>query len=165
MAREYRNFSREEKIKAVKMVLEDGKSQMEVERSVLGKRKSTGTINRWIREYILRLLFKENSERGLQNHPFVEVALNLTQGRNINFLIYLLYFLFLTWTTLARLQGWDPLISHDYIDGATPAFLVHIAYTNMAFRLHDVDLKMDTMIKFMMKAYDINVLQFKTENN
>ena len=52
MAREYRNFSREEKIKAVKMVLEDGKSQMEVERSVLGKKKCTGTINRWIREYI-----------------------------------------------------------------------------------------------------------------
>ena len=36
MTREYRNFSREEKIKAVKMVLEDGKSQMEVERSLLG---------------------------------------------------------------------------------------------------------------------------------
>lgn len=52
MAREYRNFSREEKIKAVKMVLEDGKSQMEVERSVLGKKKCTGAINRWIREYI-----------------------------------------------------------------------------------------------------------------
>ena len=52
MAREYRCFSREEKIKAVKMVLEDGKSQMEVERSVLGKRKCTGTINRWVREYI-----------------------------------------------------------------------------------------------------------------
>ena len=52
MAREYRNFSREEKIQAVKMVLEDGKSQMEVERSVLGKRKCTGTINRWVREYI-----------------------------------------------------------------------------------------------------------------
>lgn len=34
------------------MVLEDGKSQMEVERSVLGKRKCIGTINRWIREYI-----------------------------------------------------------------------------------------------------------------
>ena len=52
MTREYRNFSREEKIKAVKMVLEDGKSQMEVERSVLGKKICTGTINRWIREYI-----------------------------------------------------------------------------------------------------------------
>ena len=52
MAREYRNFSREQKIKAVKLVLEDGKSQMEVERSILGKNKCTGTINRWIREYI-----------------------------------------------------------------------------------------------------------------
>lgn len=52
MAREYRNFSREQKIEAVKMVLEDGKSQMEVERVVLGKKKCTGTINRWIREYI-----------------------------------------------------------------------------------------------------------------
>ena len=52
MTREYRNFTREEKIKAVKMVLIDKKSQTEVERSVLGKKKSTGTINRWIREYI-----------------------------------------------------------------------------------------------------------------
>ena len=52
MAREYRNFSRETKVKAVKMVLEDGKSQMEVERSILGKKKCTGTINRWIREFI-----------------------------------------------------------------------------------------------------------------
>ena len=52
MAREYRNFTREEKIKAVKMVLVDKKSQMEVERSVLGKKQCTGTINRWIREYI-----------------------------------------------------------------------------------------------------------------
>ena len=52
MTREYRNFNREEKIKAVKMVLVDKKSQMEVERMVLGKKKCTGTINRWIREYI-----------------------------------------------------------------------------------------------------------------
>lgn len=52
MAREYRNFTKEDKIKAVKMVLVDKKSQMEVERSILGKTKSTGTINRWIREYI-----------------------------------------------------------------------------------------------------------------
>ena len=52
MAREYRNFTREEKIKAVKMVLVDKKSQMEVEKLVLGKKKCTGTINRWIREYI-----------------------------------------------------------------------------------------------------------------
>lgn len=52
MTREYRNFTREEKLKAVKMVLVDKKSQMEVERIILGKKKCTGTINRWIREYI-----------------------------------------------------------------------------------------------------------------
>ena len=52
MTREYRHFTREEKIKAVKMVLIDKKSQMEVERTILGKKKCTGTINRWIREYI-----------------------------------------------------------------------------------------------------------------
>ena len=52
MAREYRNFTKEDKIKAVKMVLIDKKSQRYVEKNVLGKKKCTGTINRWIREYI-----------------------------------------------------------------------------------------------------------------
>ena len=52
MKREYRNFTREEKIKAVKMVMLENKSQAEVEWKILGKKKSTGTINRWIREYI-----------------------------------------------------------------------------------------------------------------
>lgn len=52
MERKYREYSREEKIKAVKMVLIEHKSQMEVERIVLGKKKCTGTLNRWIREYI-----------------------------------------------------------------------------------------------------------------
>lgn len=52
MERKCRKFSREEKIKAVKMVLIEHKSQMEVERIVLGKKKCTGTLNRWIREYI-----------------------------------------------------------------------------------------------------------------
>ena len=63
MAREYRTFSREEKIKAVKMVLIDKKSQMEVERTVLGKKKCTGTINRWIREYI-----QEGEENCFKKH-------------------------------------------------------------------------------------------------
>ena len=45
-------FSREEKIKAVKMVLEDGKSLNEVELNYLGYNKNTGALNRWIVEYI-----------------------------------------------------------------------------------------------------------------
>ena len=47
----FRTFSREKKIKAVKMVLEEGKSINEVERKYLGYKKSTGALNRWIVEY------------------------------------------------------------------------------------------------------------------
>ena len=61
MTREYRNFSREEKIKAVKMVLIEKKSQRYVEKIILGKKNCTGTINRWIREYI-----QEGEENGLK---------------------------------------------------------------------------------------------------
>ncbi len=107
-----------------------------------------------IHKYILSLLSKYDFEE-----PFIEVALNLTQGKNINFLIYMFYFLFISWTTLARLQGFDPLFSKELIEGATPAFLVHIAYTNMVIRFKDVDLKMDTMMDFMSKAYNIKILQ------
>lgn len=58
MVREYINFTRE-KSKAVKMILVDKKSQIEVERTILlGKKKSMGTINRWIREYIFKIVKK-----------------------------------------------------------------------------------------------------------
>lgn len=118
----------------------------------------------FVHNYILSLLFKHDFEQRIKKHPFIEVALNFTQGKNINFLIYMFYFLFITWTTLARLQGFDSLFSKELIDGAAPAFLVHIAYTNMIVKLKDVDLKMNTMMDFMSKAYDIRILQLKTEN-
>lgn len=47
----FRTFTRTQKIKAVKMVLEDGKSLNEVEKDFLGYKKNTGTLNRWIVEY------------------------------------------------------------------------------------------------------------------
>ena len=45
MAREYRNFTREVKLKAVKMVLIDKKSQMEVELESTS-RKSKKTVSK-----------------------------------------------------------------------------------------------------------------------
>lgn len=57
MVREYINFTRK-KSKAVKMILVDKKSQIEVERTILGKKKSMGTINRWIIEYIFKIVKK-----------------------------------------------------------------------------------------------------------
>lgn len=47
----FRTFTRQQKIKAVKMVLEEGKSLNEVEIGYLGYKKSTGALNRWIVEY------------------------------------------------------------------------------------------------------------------
>ena len=47
----YRTFTRQQKIKAVKMVLEEGKSLNEVEFKYLGYKKNTGALNRWIVEY------------------------------------------------------------------------------------------------------------------
>ena len=47
----YRTFTRQQKIKAVKMVLEEGKSLNEVEIGYLGYKKNTGALNRWIVEY------------------------------------------------------------------------------------------------------------------
>lgn len=40
------------------MILVDKKSQIEVERTILDKKKSMGTINRWIREYIFKIVKK-----------------------------------------------------------------------------------------------------------
>lgn len=47
----FRSFTREQKIKAVKMVLDEGKSLNEVERKFLGYKKNTGALNRWIVEF------------------------------------------------------------------------------------------------------------------
>lgn len=118
----------------------------------------------YIHKYILTVLLKNDYIKRLNEHPFLEVALNISQGRNINFIIYLAYFLFLSWTTVARLQGFNPWFNSDFIAGATPAFLVHIAFTNMVIRLKEVDLKTDTMMKFMSRAYNIRVLELKDFN-
>jgi len=67
-----RKYTREEKIRAVKMVLIDGKAQMEVERELLGKTKCTGTINRWIREYIQE--GEENCFKGKQGRKKIEIT-------------------------------------------------------------------------------------------
>lgn len=47
----YRRITREKKIKAIKMYLEDGKSMQEIEQGYLGYKKCTGAIARWVVEY------------------------------------------------------------------------------------------------------------------
>ena len=47
----FRTFTREEKIKAVKMYLEENKSMKEIEEGYLGYTHCTGTITRWVIEF------------------------------------------------------------------------------------------------------------------
>jgi transposase-like protein len=47
----YRNFTREEKIKAVKMYLEENKSMNEIEQGYLGYKNCTGCVTRWVIEF------------------------------------------------------------------------------------------------------------------
>lgn len=47
----YKKITREKKIRAVKMYLEEGKSMREIEQGYLGYKKCTGAIARWVVEY------------------------------------------------------------------------------------------------------------------
>ena len=47
----YRNITREEKIKAVKMYLEEKKSMNEIEQGYLGYKNCTGAVARWVIEF------------------------------------------------------------------------------------------------------------------
>jgi len=48
---QFRRIKREQKLKAVKMYLEEGKSMSEIEQGYLGYKKCTGAVSRWIIEY------------------------------------------------------------------------------------------------------------------
>ena len=78
----FRMFKREEKLKAVKMVLEDGKSLNEVELKYLGYKKNTVTLNRWIVEYIQE--GEENCfrKKGLKKMEKTEENLDLLEKSN-----------------------------------------------------------------------------------
>jgi len=47
----FRKISREKKLKAVKMYLEEGKSMKEIEQGYLGYEDCTGAVARWVIEY------------------------------------------------------------------------------------------------------------------
>lgn len=47
----YKKITRDKKIRAVKMYLEEGKSMQEIEQGYLGYKKCTGAIARWVVEY------------------------------------------------------------------------------------------------------------------
>lgn len=67
----YKKYSREFKINAVEKIISGEMTQSQVAREILGKPKSTGTINRWVDEYLTKgkeNAFKQES-RGRKKNP------------------------------------------------------------------------------------------------
>ena len=48
---QYKTITRDQKLKAVKMYLEEGKSMNEIEQGYLGYKKCTGAVARWVVEF------------------------------------------------------------------------------------------------------------------
>lgn len=89
------------------------------------------------------------------NHKYeavmTELALYVINKNNVNFLIYLSYFILLTISGFMQIQYNEPLIRAD-IDGAIlKAFLVFIAYSNMISKSKDVEIKTKPLLEKIMR--------------
>ncbi|OCW92308.1 hypothetical protein A9168_16595 [Macellibacteroides sp. HH-ZS] len=89
------------------------------------------------------------------NHKYEEVmselALYVIHKKNVNFLIYLTYFIFLSISGYLQIQNNDSLIT-DSIDAAIlKAFIVFLAFTNMVSKSRDVELDVKTLLDKMIR--------------
>lgn len=80
-----------------------------------------------------------------------ELALYLINRHNINFLIYLAYFLFLTISGLKQIEYNTPLLTAEYDAAIMKAFLVFIAYSNMITKSKDVEIQIKPLFNKMIK--------------
>ena len=80
-----------------------------------------------------------------------ELALYLINRHNINFLIYLAYFLFLTISGLKQVEYNTPLLTAEYDAAIMKAFLVFIAYSNMITKSKDVEIQIKPLFNKMIK--------------
>jgi len=89
------------------------------------------------------------------NHKYeaviTELALYVINKNNVNFLIYLAYFIFLAISGFMQIQYEKSLITTN-IDGAIlKAFLVFIAYSNMISKSKDVEIKAKPLLDKMLR--------------
>lgn len=107
-------------------------------------------------------MIKEHSPlKNWENHKYeavqTELALYVINKNNVNFLIYLAYFLFLSVSGLMQIQYNEPLITTNIDSAILKAFLVFIAFSNMVNKSKDVEIKtkplLDKMIR-LITAHD-----------
>jgi hypothetical protein len=106
---------------------------------------SAGTILCVYRSKFMHgLLSRYTPLRDWGDHEFQKLSLDLVlyvlQKKNMTFLIYLAYFVFMAITGFKQIQYATFFISSDIDAAVTRAFLIFIAYTNMISKSSEVDI-------------------------
>lgn len=125
---------------------------------------SIGTIICVFFSKLLKWLIKTKSPlRNWGNHKYEavreELALYIVEPTNINFLIYLAYFVFLAISGFMHFQNNTTLVNKDIDDAVLKAFLVFIAYSNVVKNHSSMDFKLNTFVGKVFKlifAHDGN---------
>jgi len=90
-----------------------------------------------------------------ENHKYeavkTELALYVISKNNVNFFIYLAYFVYLSLSGFMQIQYNEPLITAN-IDGAIlKAFIVFIAFSNMVSKSKDVEIKTKPLLNKIIR--------------
>lgn len=101
-------------------------------------------------------MIKEHSPlKNWENHKYeavqTELALYVINKNNVNFLIYLVYFLFLSISGFMQIQYNEPLITTDIDSAILKAFLVFIAFSNMVNKSKNIEIKVKPLLSKMIR--------------
>ena len=93
--------------------------------------------------------------KNYENHKYeavkVELALYLIHEKNVNFLIYLLYFIFFSVSGFMQIQYAEPLITNSIDSAILNAFLVFMAFSNMVKNSKSVELKIKPLMEKIIR--------------
>ena len=89
--------------------------------------------------------------RNWRNHKYEayreDLAVYLIHPRNVIFILYLLYFIFLIISGYLQIQSDSYLVSKDFDAAVLKAFLVFIAFTNMKIKAQEADLDVKDLLR------------------
>lgn len=106
-------------------------------------------------KFIHWIIKEYTSLKNWGNHKYeavmTELALYVINKNNVNFLIYLAYFIFLTISGFMQIQYNEPLITVNIDAAILKAFLVFIAYSNMISKSKDVEIKAKPLLDKIIK--------------
>ena len=90
-----------------------------------------------------------------ENHKYeavkTELALYVINKNNVNFLIYLAYFLFLSISGFMQIQYNEPLITTSIDSAILKAFLVFIAFSNMVSKSKETEIEVKPLLDKMIR--------------